>query len=72
LASFLHGYILVKKNKHKLCYYFIGACADYSGCSGIFAGEVSMAVYIADWHNLLRYANDSPYSDMRTWEYHPQ
>jgi len=22
-----------------------------------------MAVYIADWHNLIRYANDSPYSD---------
>lgn len=23
-----------------------------------------MAVYIADWHNLIRYANDSPYSDI--------
>lgn len=22
-----------------------------------------MAVYIDDWHNLIRYANDSPYSD---------
>jgi len=32
-----------------------------------------MAVYIADWHNHIRYANDSPYTlTLRMWEYHPQ